>query len=224
MSLLKQRAHLYTRTVELVQNALDWMVLGRHHGLPTRLLDWTYSPFVAAFWATSEGSDDGAIWCVSAVHVNARSREGSQALMYGGTGESLESLASGFRPAGEPGVIFFNPRVHNERSAVQQGLFSLTADGGRSHSEIIIETLDYYKHDLPDKDTRLLIILPGDKKRDFIRSLRAMNVTAESMLPGLDGLCRDLRQIVRDHPDELDKFLKEAEALAAERNLPPSER
>src|ERR1043165_5494012 len=104
----------------------NWLSLAKHHGLPTRLLDWTYSPLVAMHFATHDFRHfdlDGAIWMVDYQKTNAslpaplRKILGDEQNIF--TTEMLSSVATtleGFDAmTAQDFVVFFEPPSLDER-------------------------------------------------------------------------------------------------------------
>ena len=64
-----RNAHAYLEAHHMPRDTVEWMALMQHHGAPTRLLDWSTSPYVAAFFALEEAVDPTAtcaIWAIDA--------------------------------------------------------------------------------------------------------------------------------------------------------------
>ena len=61
----QQGAHQSSGFVPLFNEVLDWLALMQHYGAPTRLLDWTRSPYVALYFALEKADKESAVWAIN---------------------------------------------------------------------------------------------------------------------------------------------------------------
>jgi len=179
------------------------LAVAQHHGLPTRLLDWTISPKVAVHFATFEEEHydkDAAVWCIDVVQARALLPHGLKAVLereyaWLFSVEMLESVASldDFdRMAGKDAfVLFFEPPSLDAR-IVNQGAIMSVMPGPRL-------VLSQFLRNHPTLCRR--IIIPKKLKWEVRDKLDQDNVTERMLFPGLDGLSRWLKRYYGPGPN-----------------------
>jgi hypothetical protein len=180
----------YARHEDVPEDTLwHWLALAKHHALATRLLDWTFSPYVALHFATAFSRDyeqDGLIWTVDFVKTNEllpeRVRETiERESMNAISAELLHELAptlGEFDRLGDDFVVFFEPPALDERIVNQYALFSLMPS---PHAR-----LDEWLESRPGLARR--VIVPAELKWEVRDKLDQANITERVLFPGLDGL------------------------------------
>jgi FRG domain len=194
----QRRAHHYLPGTPLADSSLELLALMQHHGAPTRLLDWTYSLYVAAHFALrkSARTSDLAIWAIRPDWC----RDASKSACAGKGGLDVlwkpvhspdadhtagMALLSGRVP---PSVWALNPFRLNERLTIQQGLFLAPGDGTMS----FLGNLSRLKSIGAPGSNLTRFIIPRARSGDIARTLHEMNVTETTLFPGLDGFARSL--------------------------------
>jgi hypothetical protein len=176
-----------------VDSPWNWLALGQHHGLPTRLLDWTNSPYVALHFATSHAHEfdrDGVVWMVDYVRVHELAPEPlRECLEREGAGlfttEMIGSVAAAIgdlERLGNEFVVFVEPPSFDQRIVNQYSLFSLLSRPDASMDEWLAAHPDLVRR----------VVVPADLKWEVRDKLDQANVTERVLFPGLDGLTRAL--------------------------------
>jgi len=193
LSVFKSQAHLFVRQ-ELLAKVFTtpcWWAVMQHHGAPTRLLDWSRSPYVASYFAVqwSENESPGVVWafCKNILSQKLAATVGQPP----GFDEKTAPVWYDKKLRQLNGKEIIMPLefsyITSERIVAQQGCFTMCFRVDAGHDCLIGQVLPKYVRKF---------IIPHKLKPEFLLRLREMNIAGSTLFPGIDGLGQSVRELV----------------------------
>lgn len=188
--------HQYSAHVPNRECAIEWLSLMQHFGAPTRILDFSYSLYIAAYFAVERGSSDCAIWRIngpwslkeSATRLRSAGKANVDTIFEPFTEDSEKTVQALFfeEPYVDAAWVINAFRL-NERLRIQQGVFLIPGD--ISHDFMVnLEAMP--GHDA--EENLLKIVIPHGERKEALRRLWEMGISRTSLFPGLDGFAQTL--------------------------------
>lgn len=166
-----------------VTNAGYAIFLARHHGLPTRLLDWTANAlFALYFCCADEPESDGHLWAF-------RQRSYEHVLDAFGIAQAQTEADLFERIEGSNRVKIVHPVFNSARLVAQDGGFTWQSDPWTPLEELAGQQFE--ERDLDIKHLYRWQI-PATCKASLLRELSGLGVSHRSVYPDLDGIARSL--------------------------------
>jgi hypothetical protein len=209
--------HRYSSDLPRSKDKLEWLSIMQHYGAPTRLLDFTYSIYVGAYFALEEECfcssannktpRDSAIWAVNTDWLSKVSNKvleelGKESLLKNLDEKKPEAFEDVYwkEPLGNF-VRPENPYRLNQRLGIQRGLFLCPGNIKETFMENLTQA------DYSDENNIFIIIIPQAHREKALKHLYYMGISQTNLFPGLDGFSKSLSVY---HPNQ---FLTEGYAI-----------
>lgn len=163
---------------------LDYFAYMQHYGVPTRLLDFTYSPYIAAYFAFENPQNENvAIFSMNYEDINSAFADSFNSSIINSLSKSSYFKTIDNLIRGNNDALYFVNQFHSfDRQFIQQSVF-LANCGFR-----------FSIHQLLEGRTNInKFILSKSERAKILTDLDKMNINGHSLFPGLDGFSRRIK-------------------------------
>jgi len=179
----KVNSHNYLEYPWDIKSDFEWMIYAQHYGLPTRLLDFTYSHIISLMFAVENAfmesePEDGSVWFLNPMALNNKHCKQSQILTFGK--ESISNLDN------FDGGVVVQGRKINKRITAQNGVFVYFQDNTEPLEKQIC-----------DDEVLRKIVIDGEAKRDIVISLYSLGIGKTQIYPELSSVVQDI--LIKDN-------------------------
>jgi hypothetical protein len=186
MRIFRRKAHVYLGDAAVLRDDVRCLAMMQHHGAPTRLLDFTKSPFVAAFFALESAPGDAAVYALNTQRLWDLPPRFDASLTRDAIDPRVkDNFARHFAVDRHPILWFGDPSDMDRRLVAQSGLLVMPGMLDRP-LEALLASYDSHEPLIERA------VLAAGLRREAMHALYRMNITQATLFPDLEGLARSI--------------------------------